>query len=72
VLPDQGGECIGLGQVVGQGGRRKPAIKAPIQGLFYVGCDAGGYGVGTQQAVDSGINVANAVQRYHLLHRAFE
>jgi phytoene dehydrogenase-like protein len=72
VLPDQGGECIGLGQVVGQGGRRKPSIKAPIQGLFYVGCDAGGYGVGTQQAVDSGINVANAVQRYHLLHTAFE
>jgi phytoene dehydrogenase-like protein len=72
VLPGQGGECIGLGQVVGQGGGRKPSIKAPIQGLFYVGCDAGGFGVGTQQAVSSGIKVASAVQRYHLLHKAIQ
>ena len=72
VLLGQGGECIGLGQVVGQGGGRKPSIKAPIQGLFYVGCDAGGFGVGTQQAVNSGINVASTVQRYHLLHKALE
>ncbi len=72
VLPHQGGECIGLGQVVGQGGLQKPSVKAPIQGLFYVGCDAGGYGVGTQQATLSGINVANAVQRYHLMRRAIE
>jgi prolycopene isomerase len=72
VLPGQGGECIGLSQVVGQGGGRKPAIKAPIQGLFYVGCDAGGWGVGTQQAVSSGIAVAGAVQKYHLLHKAME
>ena len=70
VLPNQGGECIGLGQVVGQGGRLKPSIKAPIQGLFFVGCDAGGYGVGTQQAVDSGINVARVVHRYHLMHQS--
>lgn len=70
VLPGQGGECIGLGQVVGQCGKYKPSPKAPIQGLFYVGCDAGGYGVGTHQAVDSGINVANLVLRYHLLHKS--
>jgi len=70
VLPNQGGECIGLGQVVGQGGGLKPSVKAPVQGLFYVGCDAGGYGVGTQQAVDSGLNVARAVHRYHLMHQA--
>ena len=72
VLPGQGGECIGLGQVVGQGGRHKPSIKAPVQGLFYVGCDAGGFGVGTQQAVCSGITVAGAVQRYHLMHKAMQ
>jgi phytoene dehydrogenase-like protein len=64
VLPNQGGECIGLGQVVGQGGRRKPSIRAPLQGLFFVGCDAGGYGVGTQQATESGLKVAEAVGRY--------
>ncbi|MBE0479501.1 MAG: NAD(P)/FAD-dependent oxidoreductase [Dehalococcoidia bacterium] len=68
VLPGQGGECIGLGQIVGQCARYKPAAKAPLQGLFYVGCDAGGYGVGIHQATDSGINVANMALRYHRLH----
>ena len=68
VLPNQGGECIGLAKLVGQGGLQKPSVKGPIQGLFFVGCDAGGYGVGTQQATDSGINVAGIVQQYHLLH----
>ncbi len=70
VLPGIGGETIGLGQVVGQAGRYKPSVKAPIRGLFYVGCDAGGRGIGTQQAVDSGINVANTVLRYHLMHQS--
>jgi prolycopene isomerase len=69
VLPGQGGETIGLGQVVGQDGRYKPAVKAPIRGLFYVGCDAGGRGIGTQQATDSGINVANIVHRYFMMHK---
>jgi phytoene dehydrogenase-like protein len=65
VLPNQGGECIGLGQVVGQGGQKKPSVSAPLRGLFFVGCDAGGYGVGTQQATESGLNVANVVEKYH-------
>ena len=64
VLPNQGGECIGLGQVVGQGGRKKPSVSAPIRGLFFVGCDAGGYGVGTQQATESGLYVASAVEKH--------
>jgi prolycopene isomerase len=64
VLPNQGGECIGLGQVIGQGGQRKPSIRAPLPGLFFVGCDAGGYGVGTQQATESGLRVAGAIENY--------
>jgi len=72
VLPGQGGETIGLGQVVGQCAKYKPSAKAPIQGLFYVGTDAGGYGVGVHQAVDSGINVANMVRRYHLMHQTMQ
>lgn len=63
VLPGRGGECIGLGQIVGQCGRHKPSARAPIPGLYYVGCDAGGYGCGTHQAVDSGVNVAAMVER---------
>lgn len=70
VLPGQGGECIGLGQVVGQCAKYKPSAKAPLQGLFYVGTDAGGYGVGVHQATDSGINVANMVLRYHRMHKS--
>ncbi len=69
VLPGQGGETIGLAQVVGQDGRYKPAVKAPVRGLFYVGCDAGGRGIGTQQATDSGRNVADIVHRYFLMHK---
>jgi len=70
VLAGQGGECIGLGQIVGQCGRSKPSAKAPIRGLFYVGCDAGGYGCGTHQGVDSGFKVARMVLQYHRAHRA--
>jgi hypothetical protein len=38
--------------------------------LFYVGCDAGGIGVGTQQATDSGMKVADIVLRYHRQRQA--
>lgn len=69
VLPGTGGETIGLGQIVGQCGPGKPSIKAPIDGLFYVGCDAGGTGVGTQQAIESGIKVAQAVAAHHRARR---
>jgi prolycopene isomerase len=68
VLPGIGGECIGLGQVVGQCGRHKPSAKAPVRGLFYVGCDAGGYGCGTHQAVDSAVKVARLVHQYYQMH----
>lgn len=64
VLPGIGGECIGLGQVAGQCGKHKPSAKAPIEGLFYVGCDAGGFGCGTHQAVDSALNVSKMVHEY--------
>ena len=70
VLPGQGGECVGLAQIVGQCGKYKPSPKAPIRGLFYVGCDAGGAGMGTHQASESGINVARMVLQYHRKRQA--
>jgi len=66
-----GGECIGLGQIVGQCGKYKPSAQAPVRGLFYVGCDAGGYGCGTHQAADSGVKVAELAHRYHRQRLAF-
>ena len=58
VVPGQGGECIGLSQVIGQCGESKPDPRTPLPGLYLTGCDAGGYGCGTHQAIDSGFNVA--------------
>jgi phytoene dehydrogenase-like protein len=70
VVPGQGGECVGLAQIVGQCGRHKPSAQAPLRGLFYVGCDAGGYGCGTHQAADSGVKVADLVHREHQIRAA--
>ncbi len=64
VLPGQGGECVGLGQIVGQCGKMKPNPAAPIRGLYYAGADAGGAGMGTHQAACSGIEVARLVAHY--------
>ncbi len=61
VLPGIGGECIGLGQTAGQCGKHKPSVESSIKGLYYVGCDAGGYGCGTHQAVDSAFYVSKTV-----------
>jgi phytoene dehydrogenase-like protein len=56
-FPGVGGEAVGLAQIVGQVGRHKPDAHTPLTGLFLVGCDAGGRGAGTHQAVDSAFNV---------------
>jgi prolycopene isomerase len=69
VLTGQGGECIGLGQIVGQSGSHKPSAEAPIPGLFYVGTDAGAsFGCGTHQAIASAFNVSGQVLTYHQTH----
>jgi prolycopene isomerase len=68
VLPGQGGEAYGLALAVGQTGKKQPKGDSPIQGLFYVGCDAGGSGVGTHQAADSAFNVSKLVLEYLETH----
>ena len=70
VLPGQGGECVGLGQIVGQCGKHKPSQKTPIAGLFIVGADAGGVGMGTHQSAESGMKGARLVRRYLTLRQA--
>lgn len=60
-VPGAGGEAVGLAQIVGQIGKHKPDARTPLAGLYLVGCDAGGRGAGTHQAVDSGFNVAAMV-----------
>ncbi len=56
-----GGECIGIAQTIEQEGPNKPNARTPLGGLYIVGCDAGGKGVATHQAVDSGFRVAELV-----------
>jgi phytoene dehydrogenase-like protein len=63
VVPGQGGECVGLGQIVGQCGTKKPSPVSPIPGLYYCGGDAGSEGMGTHQASDSGMKVAAIVRK---------
>ncbi|MEZ5501497.1 MAG: NAD(P)/FAD-dependent oxidoreductase [Halioglobus sp.] len=62
-VPGCGGEAVGIAQVVGQCGRSKPNPRTPLPGLYIVGCDAGGRGAGTHQAVDSGFRVAALVEQ---------
>jgi prolycopene isomerase len=49
------GECIGLGQEVGQSGTSKPLPATPLEGLYLVGSDAGGRGIGTENAAESAL-----------------
>ena len=49
------GECIGLAQEVGQSGSRRPGNTMPIKGLYLVGSDAGGRGIGTEMAAESAL-----------------
>jgi len=49
------GECIGLAQNVGQTGTKKPTPQTPIKGLYLVGSDAGGKGIGTENAANSAL-----------------
>lgn len=51
------GEVIGLAQNRHQVGSKRPSSVSPVQGLYYVGADAGGRGVGTEMAVDSALNL---------------
>ena len=56
-----GGESYGIANSVGQSGDQRPSPVSPIHGLYYAGNDAGGFGLGTHQAVDSGVNVADLI-----------
>ena len=61
---DLGGEAYGVANAIGQSGSQRPSAKSPIKNLYYVGNDAGGWGMGTNQAVDSAVNVVNMILEY--------
>ncbi|MHB8896673.1 MAG: phytoene desaturase family protein [Candidatus Geothermincolia bacterium] len=55
------GEAIGLAQSYDQDGPNKPDPRTPIEGLYVVGVDAGGMGIGTERAADSAMKVFDIV-----------
>lgn len=55
------GDIIGLAQSYDQCGRKKPRAATPVKNLYLVGCDAGGRGIGTEQAADSALKVSEMV-----------
>lgn len=61
IMPGQGGESYGIANSLGQAGPLRPKGDTPIPGLYIVGNDAAGFGLGTHQAVDSGFKVFDMV-----------
>jgi len=56
------GECIGLAQEVGQSGTSRPHPALAVKGLYLVGSDAGGRGIGTECAADSALYLYNLLK----------
>ncbi|MEA4913638.1 MAG: NAD(P)/FAD-dependent oxidoreductase [Christensenella sp.] len=57
ITKGQGGESYGIAMSLGQCGADRPRAKSPIEGLYYVGNDVEGTGLGTHMAVESGFKV---------------
>lgn len=47
------GNVIGIAQTPDQVGEKRPGIKSPLEGLYYVGGEAGGTGVGIELCINS-------------------
>lgn len=52
---------IGVSQIVGQTGNNRPRTTLPIEGLYMVGGDAGGWGIGTEMAANSAIDCSRII-----------
>jgi phytoene dehydrogenase-like protein len=52
---------IGLSQIMNQTGQYRPSPKMPIEGLYLVGGDAGGWGIGTELAAKSALECAEQI-----------
>ncbi len=52
-MAGENGCVIGVAQCVGQTGKNRPKIKTPLEGLYIVGGEAGGAGVGIELCVNS-------------------
>ena len=55
------GHAITTAQTPDQVGEKRPAIKSPIKGLYFAGDCAGGRGIGTELAAQSGMECADVI-----------
>ena len=55
----ESGATIGLGQMPGQCGADRPSVKTPLEGLYLVGGEAGGSGVGIELCASSALEFFN-------------
>jgi len=63
-IGDLGGKessVIGIAQIMNQTGKDRPSPKLPIEGLYLVGGDAGGWGIGTELAAKSAIECSEMI-----------
>jgi prolycopene isomerase len=54
IFDGQGGESYGIANSIGQSDGDRPTCNLPVSGLYCVGNDSEGFGVGTHRAVESG------------------
>jgi phytoene dehydrogenase-like protein len=62
-LPHQGGEACGIANLLGRSGPSRPDGSTSIKGLYVVGNDTAGFGLGTHQAVDSAFKVLELIRK---------
>lgn len=55
------GAVIGISQATEQVGVNRPPISLPIEGLYMVGGDAGGWGIGTELAAQSALDCSEII-----------
>ena len=53
----EGGGIIGLAQTVDQVGEKRVTQRTPVQNLYLVGAEAGGWGIGTELAANSALEL---------------
>jgi len=56
-LMGEGGGVIGMSQTVDQVGEKRLKQKTPIENLYLVGAEAGGWGIGTELAANSALEL---------------
>lgn len=52
---------VGISQIVGQTGNNRLKSTLPIEGLYIVGGDAGGWGIGTEMAANSALELSETI-----------